>query len=506
MQVKAKLSGVIEGALAAGGDPATSPLYVFGPFLRLIVPAGVAAITFGASIWLAVLTVVTVSAVYRLVMQWVPDGTGGSGLSEEEFGPWAGKMNAGITFVEYLLTFLVSMAALVTFLADRFAGIETNIGGVELRALIAIGLSAVIAVLVNGGPRVVSATFGPATAGVLLLLCSLIVASLWRSGLDLPRLQIAAFTGEYLPFTLGGYARILALMTGIEVFANLVGAYSGTSQERGRKAFGSLAVVMGTTSLTMLIVGPAILELADPTRQDVSVFTQAMDALLPAPLAYLGTLTGVAVLLSACATAAQGIQYLALGLSHRHYVPRVLGQQNNYGVADRPVWSTLAVVTLCFLAFGTQEETYLALYAAGVFVLLSMTAWAAARRLARELRIRPGARQTGLLVAVGIAAMLTTSATVVIFWERLFEGAWLYFLVVPLLFLFMTQVRRTLGDPSPEEDCLGQCIICSSPCLGPVCARENARRRLAKHSERVPDGSPLGSVQLAEKTRGSAHE
>lgn len=31
--VDARLSSSLEGALAAGGDPATSPLYVFGPFL-----------------------------------------------------------------------------------------------------------------------------------------------------------------------------------------------------------------------------------------------------------------------------------------------------------------------------------------------------------------------------------------------------------------------------------------------------------------------------------------
>jgi hypothetical protein len=117
--VSRKLSNALEGALAGGGDPATSPLYVFGPFLRLVVVAGVAQITFGASIWLVILTVALVSAMYRLVMVWITDGSGGSGLSEEEFGGWAVKMNAGITFVEYTLTFLVSMAALVTFLADR---------------------------------------------------------------------------------------------------------------------------------------------------------------------------------------------------------------------------------------------------------------------------------------------------------------------------------------------------------------------------------------------------
>ena len=87
--VSHKLSNSLEGALAGGGDPATSPLYVFGPFLKLIVVAGVAHITFGASIWMVVLTVAMVSLMYRLVMQWIVDGSGGSGLSEEEFGSWA---------------------------------------------------------------------------------------------------------------------------------------------------------------------------------------------------------------------------------------------------------------------------------------------------------------------------------------------------------------------------------------------------------------------------------
>lgn len=478
MQVGTKLSGVLEGALAAGGDPATSPLYVFGPFLRLIVPAGVAVTTFGVSIWMAVATVVTVSAVYRLVMQWVPDGTGGSGLAEEEFGPFAGKTNASITFVEYLLTFLVSMAALVTFVADRVPQVSGGAAGIEIRTLIAIALGSIVAVLVNGGPRIVSATFGPATAGVLALLVTLIGASIIRFGIDLPGFDVRAFSAQYVSFTLGGYARILALMTGIEVFANLVGAYSGEAPQRSRKAFGSLIVVMGTTSATMLIVGPAILRLADPMREDVSVFTQTMDALLPEPVAYLGTGVGIAVLLSASATALQGIQYLALGLSHRHYLPASFGRQNRYGVADRPVWLAAFVAAVCFVLFGTREETYLALYAAGVFVLLSMTSCAAVKRLGRQARRQSTARTCLLLISVALAAALTSAAMIVIFWERFVEGAWIYFVAVPMLFGLMSRVRAARGEPSREADCLGRCIAASCPCLGPVCAKENARYRL----------------------------
>ena len=454
--VSHKLSNSVEGALAAGGDPATSPLYVFGPFLRLIVVGGVAAVTFGATIWLVVFTIAMVSAMYRLVMLWVTDGSGGTGLSEEEFGGWAAKVNAAITFVEYTLTFLVSMAALVTFLADRLPMLNDSILGIQYRTLVAILLSIAIGYLVNRGPKTSAYVFGPATAGVLILLWAMIGATIWRYGLHLPTLNLQAFTGEYLHFTFGGFTRMLAVMTGIEVFANLVAAYGGQPRQRSNKAFGSLLIIMGTTAVTMLIVGPAIANLSDPTDPHVSVFTQTMDQLLPAPLPYLGTLVSVLVLGSASAASAQGLQNLALGLKNRNYIPASLGQQNRFGVADKPVWLEVGLVTLIFLLAGTNEETYLAIYAAGVFVLLSMTGWAASKRLARELRQGFSASYMAMLVGTVLAASITTAATVVIFRERFVEGAWTYFVFIPILFGAFTYVRGRLGAPSSLAERLGE--------------------------------------------------
>ena len=454
--VSNKFSNSFEGALAGGGDPATSPLYVFGPFLKLIVIAGVAQITFGASVWLVILTIAVVSAMYRLVMQWVTDGSGGSGLSEEEFGGWAVKLNAAITFIEYTLTFLVSMSAMVTFIADRLPGLNEKIFWIQYRTLVAIGLSIITGWIVNRGPKMAARTFGPATAGVLLLLWVMVFATIFRFGIKLPSLNFQAFSQENLGYTIGGYVRILAVMTGIEVFANLVAAYDGEPREKGKKAFKSLLIIMGTTAITMLIVGPAILSLSDPTNVHVSVFTQTMDKLLPPPLPYVGTFVGIAVLMSASAASAQGLQNLALGLGRRRYVPPIFSQRNQFGVADMPVWLEVGIVSICFLFFGTHEETYLAIYAAGVFILLSMTGWAVTKRLIREVREQFSIAKIGLVVGTVLAALLTTSATGIIFEERFFEGAWTYLIFVPILFWLFTFSRQHLGDPTPEEDYLGQ--------------------------------------------------
>ena len=455
--VSHKLKNAFEGALAGGGDPATSPLYVFGPFLKLIVLAGVAQITFGASVWLVVVTVAVVSAMYRLVMQWITDGSGGSGLSEEEFGGWAAKTNAAITFVEYTLTFLVSMAAMVTFIADRIPALnDTLIFNMQYRTLVAIALSVLTGWLVNRGPKMAARAFGPATLGVLLLLWAMIITTLWQYGFHLPDFNLQAFHLDYIHLTLGGYVRILAVMTGIEVFANMVAAFDGDASKKSKSAFNSLLIIMGTTAATMLIVGPVIFKLANPEIEEVSVFTQTMDQLLPAPLPYLGTLVGIAVLMSASAASAQGLQNLALGLSERRYVPPFLGQRNQFQVADKPVWIQVFIVGVCFLLFGTNEETYLAIYAAGVFVLLSMTGWAVTKRLFREAGEQFNLGKIAMIVGTVIAALLTTGATAVIFVERFVEGAWTYFLFVPILYVIFTYSRDRLGAPSAAMDYLGR--------------------------------------------------
>jgi nucleotide-binding universal stress UspA family protein len=453
--VSHKLSNALEGALAGGGDPATSPLYVFGPFLKLIVVAGVAQVTFGASVWMVVLTIGIVSAMYRLVMRWVTDGSGGSGLSEEEFGGWAVKVNAAITFIEYTLTFLVSMAAMVTFIADRFPVLSETVLGIQYRTFLAVGLSILTGWIVNRGPKMAARVFGPATAGVLLLLWVMIIATIWQYGFHLPKIDLKAFHPGLLRFTIGGYVRILAVMTGIEVFANLVAAYDGDSEQQSRKAFHSLLIIMGTAAATMLIVGPAIYQLSDPTNEHVSVFTQTMDLLLPDPLPYAGTLVSVAVLMSASAASAQGLQNLALGLNERNYIPPVYGQRNAFEVADQPVWTQVAIVSVCFLLFGTHEETYLALYAAGVFILLSLTGWAVTKRLFRSLREEFTFGAASLIGSMIVASLLTTSATAVIFVERFTGGAWAYFIFIPMLYAGFTYFRNKLGEPSAIMEYLG---------------------------------------------------
>ncbi len=285
----------------------------------------------------------------------------------------------------------------------------------------------------------------------------MIVAVIMKRGLHVAPFHFDAFTTEHLDVTLKGFVRILALITGVEVFANLVASYAGAAERRSALAFRSMSIIMGSTALTMVIVGPAILALSDPSREDVSVFTQTMDALLPEPIAIAGTVVSVLVLLSAAAASALGIQNLFLGLTVRHYAPASLARRNRAGVAATPVWIEVGVACVCFVALGTEEATYLALYAAGVFVLLSMTSWAAVLRLTRQRRVRE-TRNGFTRVASVFAAVFTTAATLIVFVERFTDGVWLFLILVPLLWGMFDVVRRLRGDPGAAAERIGHLL------------------------------------------------
>lgn len=109
-----------------------------------------------------------------------------------------------------------------------------------------------------------------------------------------------------------------------------------------------------------------------------------------------------------------------------------------------------------------------ALLAAGVFVLLSMTGWAATKRLWMHRRAEGLTVWSPQLFGVITASILTSTATVIIFEERFSEGAWLYLVLIPILYSSMSVVRSTRGMPSTLEDNLGRAIGCICPGVKPI--------------------------------------
>ena len=472
-----KLRNPLQGVLAGGGASASAPLLIITPFWRFMAVAGAASAIAGVSLWLAAASLLAAALVYSAVilaparragLPWVRNGRGGAGLSEEEFGGWAIKVNGAVTFVLYIVAFLACLSAAMTFLADRFPILQRDlIVGIAWRDLLAVALAIGIATLVNHQPRRIALVYGPATAAVLLLLWSLVLAAvLQNQGRLLPEWSLDAFASlANVELTIAGLARLLGVVIGMEVFATLEPAFDGDEVQRGRKAFGSMAITVATSLAVLLFFAPTALALAD-SAQPVSTLTQAMEQLLPGPLASLGTLIAVVALLTVAAASAQALQNLSLGLRSRRFAPSFLAQRNQAGVPDRPVGIMATLATVCFLLFGAREEIYLPIYIAGTLLLLAIVAWAAWRRARRDARERSGLRVKGLPLALLVVGLFISVISGLVIVDGFLRGAWIYLLAAPLLYAVFHFTRRKMGSPNPLQEELGR--------------REEAMRGLAR--------------------------
>jgi nucleotide-binding universal stress UspA family protein len=501
-------------------------LLAFNPFWSLMVAAGAVSAISGTSLWLAALTLLVAALVYGTVilapvrrggLLWARNGRGGAGLSEEEFGGWAIKVNAALTFVLYAVVFLASLSAALTLIVDRLPGLERAVLlGITGRDLLGIGLAAAVTWLVNNRPRHITYIYGPATGAVLVLLWSLVVAVVLRpESAPAPALSAAAFDSlRSTELTINGLARLLTVLVGIEVFATLEPAFAGSEAQRSRRAFGSMAIVVVTGLGMLLFFGPAVLTLADPT-QPASAMTQAMQQLLPAPLAWLGSAVAIVALLSVAAASAQAVQNLSLGLRTRRFAPAFLAQRNRADVPDRPVHIILALTTALFLLLGAQEEYYLPLVVAGSLLLLMVVSWAAWRRARREARIRQGMRTRLLPLALLVAALFVSVVGVVVFIDGFLRGAWIYLLAAPVIYALLHFTRRKMGAPNPLQEELGRREVSMRGLARPITNRNGVRARLPS-SEMAPaddakdrgvagrwQGEPVAIRQVAVALDGS---
>ena len=323
----------------------------------------------------------------------------------------------------------------------------------------------------------------------------MVFATIWQHGFHLPDLNWQLFRTLHLTFTFGGFARILAVMTGIEVFANLVAAYDGTPRAKKQKGVWQFVDHHGDNGRYHAHRRSHHLSAGRP-HQCAGLRLYANDGSTAARAA--------AVYRHDCGhgradvglgASAQGLQNLFVGLRFRHYLPKFMGRRNQFDVADKPVWLEVGLVIFCFIFFGTHEETYLAIYAAGVFILLSMTGWAASKRLLRQMRQTFSGMQTAVLLGTIIASFLTTGATIIIFEERFFEGAWTYLLFMPLMYVVFSYFRRPFG----RAYCRGRSV---GPAASPGDLRwqpQTSGQALPKFAHRrhilVPlDGSPLAEA------------
>ncbi|AZH82891.1 APC family permease [Plantibacter sp. PA-3-X8] len=453
-------------------DALSSVAYAPQELLMILTLGGLAFLSFAP--WVAacvVILLVVVVASYRQLIKAYPSGGGDYEVAHRNLGEKAGLVVASALLVDYVLTVAVSVASGVDNIISAIPGLN------PWRVELAVGFVLVLMAVNLRGVRESSKAFAIPTYFFIASVLVMIVAGLARTFMgDAPVASSAAFTVQGESLTQAAFILLLlrafssgcSALTGVEAVSNGVPAFRRPQIKNAQKTL----VLMGGTAI-VLFVGLTALALisrvhyaenachlegfADcATTPQPSLMAQVATAVFGAnsiPFFLIQAATAC-VLLLAANTAFNGFPLLGAVLARDSYAPKSLNTRG-----DRLVFSNgmiiLGLAACAILVVYQANLTQLIqLYIIGVFVSFTLGQTGMVKHWLRMLREgcdNRGSVYRGLAINA-FGALLTASVLIVVTITKFTHGAWLVFVLMPILFVLMLGVNRYYRDVEKEVE------------------------------------------------------
>jgi amino acid transporter len=467
-------------------DPLSSVAYAPQELLMILMVGGLAFLSFAP--WVAVAVVVlliTVVASYRQLIRAYPSGGGDYEVAHRNLGEKAGLVVASALLVDYVMTVVVSVASGVDNIISAIP--ELNGFRVELAVLFVIILAAVNL----RGVSESSKAFAVPTYLFIGSVFVMVVVGLVRTALgDPPVAESATFSVDGESLTQAGVILLLlrsfasgcSALTGVEAISNGVPAFRLPKVRNAQMTLvlmGGIAIVLfaGLTAMALIsqvhyaedpchLIGwaecatepqPSLMaQVAAATFGDGSVFFYVIQA------------TTALVLLLAANTAFNGFPLLGSVLARDGYAPKSLSTRGDRLIYSNGVVILALAASLILVVFQANLTVLIQLYIIGVFVSFTLGQTGMVRHWIRALRapVRPvspkrkpsdadarplthGAIWRALVINA-IGAGMTAVVLIVVTITKFTHGAWIVFVMMPILFLLMMGVNRYYRDVEKE--------------------------------------------------------
>ncbi|MGW9112176.1 APC family permease [Microbacterium sp. NPDC055683] len=452
-------------------DALSSVAYAPQELLMILMTGGLAFLAF--SPWVAVAVVallVVVVTSYRQLIKAYPSGGGDYEVARTNLGEIPGVVVAAALLVDYVLTVAVSVAS----------GVDNIISAVPeiapLRVELAV-LFVVLIIVVNlRGVREASLVFAIPTYLFIGSVALMIVVGVLRTVAgDPPVASSAEFAVQAEDLTQAGVILLVlrafssgcSALTGVEAVSNGVPAFRRPKVRNAQLTLtmmGGIAIAL-FSGLTLLALVSGVHYAEDPcaligfdcATPQPSLMAQVAAATFGggSVLFYVVQAATACVLLLAANTAFNGFPLLGATLARDGYAPKALNTRG-----DRLVFSNgmvvLGIAAIAILVvYQANLTTLIQLYIIGVFVSFSLGQLGMVRHWRRVLRELPSASaerrpaRTGLVIN-GAGAALTVLVLVIVTITKFTHGAWLVFLLIPVLATLMVGVNRYYRDVEHE--------------------------------------------------------
>jgi amino acid transporter len=413
------------------------------------------------------LTVVVLS--YRQLVKAYPSGGGDYEVARKNIGEAAGLIVASALLVDYVLTVAVSVASGVDNIISAFPAL--NPFRVELAIFCLIVLMAVNLRGVRESGKAFAAPTYLFIVSIAVMVVTAVIESLTGHA---PVAESAAY--HVKPESIAQVAFVLLLLrafssgcsalTGVEAVSNGVQAFRHPKVKNAQKTLvlmGSIAIVLFVGLVAVALISKVhyatsacdligfkncmvvpqrslIAQVASSTFGDSSVMFFAVQA------------TTALVLLLAANTAFNGFPLLGSVLAQDRYAPKALNTRGDRLIYSNGVLILAIAAGALLVIFQANVTSLIQLYIIGVFVSFTLGQSGMIRHWIRLLKTNPPNRRNirVSLTINSIGATFTASVLIIVTVSKFLNGAYLVFIMMPILFLLMFGVNRYYRDVDKE--------------------------------------------------------
>src|SRR6202453_2908349 len=437
--------GVAAGIPIFGLDALTSAAYGPEAAMTLLIPLGLAGAHFIVPVISAILILlVIVFFSYRQTIAAYPNGGGSYTVASENLGDGAGLLAAAALMIDYILTAAVGISAGVTALTGAVPSLAPH------TLAFCLVILAILAIVNMRGVKDTGATFIAPTflfVGTLLILIGVGVYRTILSGghpvaVLAPPAALPA-TVKYLGLWLlmKTFASGCAAMTGVEAVSNGGMAFG---EPRAKKAQGVFTIIIGI--LIVLLFGIAYLSRAygiTAMEPDAFHYQSVLSILTSAVFGrgwfYYLTSASVLMALSLSAnTAYADFPRLAKAIAMHDFLPHVFILRGRRLLFSHGIYALTGFTAVILILFGGVTDRLIPLYAIGAFLAFTLSQ----AGMVMHWKRHGGPGWQWKMTVNGVGATATGLTLLVVLVAKFVAGAWVTALLVPLLILLMSMVKR----------------------------------------------------------------
>jgi amino acid transporter len=442
-------------------DCISSSAYGTEQMLTQLVPyVGLAAFTLVVPITLAILGVLFfVTLSYLDVIRLYTKAGGSYVVARDNFGPRVAQIAAVALLIDYTVTVAVQTSAGTAALTSAVPSLANTFDTVA----ITVG---VILVLLYGnlrGIREAGSYFAIPTYFFVFSLTSVILVGVAKEIMGTlhtipipPHDQLYGGTfgtpgsgwlmGLAFISLLRSFANGGSSLTGLEAISNGVSSFRKPEARNAR-----ITLVAMSTTLGFLVLGVTMLakwthavpyQIGSPT-----VVSQEVKAVFgTSPIGHFGfymvQLATMLILYTGGNTSFNGFPYLASFVAGDRFLPRQLTRRGHRLAFSNGILVLTAVALALVLVYKAQLNGLVALYAIGVFTGFTM---AGSGMVKHHMTARTGHWRRSVVIN-GFSAFLSFTVVTIFAVAKFKEGAWLIFVVGPLLYVGLIRMHHQYAE------------------------------------------------------------